>query len=176
MSVVFEGLGIGMFLPILQYIEAGGDIDGLKASSRLWEELVPLAASIGLNISLITLLVASFAMFVARQIFMYFRLLITETIKHDLLKAVRQSTFRRFLAADMEFHDRLKPGIFINELTTELDAAAGSLIAYVTFAALLVMIAVFFGWMLIFSTEMTLAVLVIFGIMAGALWGLVQQS
>ena len=175
-SVVFEGLGIGMFLPILQYIEADGNVEQLTQNSQLWSTFVPYVQDLGISVNLAVLLAASFFMFLSRQVFLFFKLLIVEKTKYDLVRGVRQSVFRLFLTADMASHDRIRPGEFFNELTVELDNAAVALISYVNFLALLVMIFVFFGWMMIFSSEMTLAVVVIFGVTAVALWRLVTRS
>ncbi len=38
-SILFEGIGIGMFLPVLEYMNSDGDVAKLTAESRLWQGL-----------------------------------------------------------------------------------------------------------------------------------------
>ncbi|MEM6499139.1 MAG: ABC transporter transmembrane domain-containing protein, partial [Pseudomonadota bacterium] len=176
LAVFFEGIGIGMFLPILQFIEREGDIASLTAESGLWRELVEFFASVGLEVSLPLLLGVAFGLFVIRQIFMFARLIITNNVRIGLIRQYRQSVFRLLLRANLDLHDQMKPGDFVNEVTLELTQAVGSLMSFISLVGLLIMVAVYVGWMSFLSLPMTIAAVGIFGLTALALAGLVKRS
>jgi hypothetical protein len=73
MAVVFEGIGIGIALPILQYMNSGGDTAKLATGSRLWEWMLAVTRALGLPLNLLTLLVVAFLVICLRQVFMYAR-------------------------------------------------------------------------------------------------------
>ena len=75
MSTITEIFGVSIFLPIFQYINADGDINLLISESQLWEKLVYFYNYMGLEVSLIILLMTTFTLFILRQIFTYIRLI-----------------------------------------------------------------------------------------------------
>ena len=55
-AAFFEGFGMAMFLPMLEYIEKGQDISVLTAGSDLWKKLANSFDYIGLEVTLMALL------------------------------------------------------------------------------------------------------------------------
>ena len=72
-ATVSEALGLGLFYPIFQYINADGDISVLLEQSSIWKYIVLFVSMIGMDISLGILLVFSFIAFFGRQFFMYIK-------------------------------------------------------------------------------------------------------
>lgn len=175
-SVLFEGIGIGMFLPILELITSGREPADLAADSALWRVLVDAFQVIGLEPTLGPLLGAAFLAFLLRQAFMAAKLLSLNTVKFTFMRDVRRQAFGKFLAADLAFHDRVSPGEFTNELTTELTNATGALIAYVNYVGQLTVCAVYGVGLFILAPTMTLATFAIFGVTALLLSGLIRKS
>ena len=175
-SVLFEGIGLGMFLPILQYIRADGDMAALTADSDLWEALVTAFERVGLPVNLATLLTVSFLMFGFRQLFQYLRLLFTNKVKFGMVRKIRCETFDMFVRADISLHDNLKSGNFVNEMTIEVTNATGCLIAYINFVGLLIMGVVYAGWLILLSPMMTISAIAIFAMTALALTGLMSKG
>ena len=97
-----------------------------------------------------TLLLGAFIAIVLRQIFLYSRDIFTAGVQFELLRRVRNLGFDRYIHANLGYHDRVRAGDFVNELTTELHyAAASSLTAAANF----------FGYVLLAVVYLTLAAL-----------------
>ena len=175
-SILFEGIGIGMFLPILELITSNKDVPTLAAESALWRHLTDAFHLVGLEPTLGPLLAAAFVAFLLRQGFMAAKLLVLNAVKFIFMRDVRCQAFRKFLAADLSFHDRVSAGEFANELTTELNAATGALIAYVNYVGQLAVCAVYGAGLLFLAPGMTVATFAIFGATAILLSGLMRRS
>ena len=59
-AVIFEGIGIGSVLPILEFMNSGGDIAGLQAETKLWSVIVDITQFLGIRLGFGTLLAAAF--------------------------------------------------------------------------------------------------------------------
>jgi ATP-binding cassette, subfamily B, bacterial MsbA len=149
MAVIFEGIGVGIALPILQYLSSGGDTAKLAASSHLWRLLLGGANVIGIPVNLLSLLSSAFIAIVLRQIFLYARDIFTTGVQFELQRRVRNLGFDRFVHATLGYHDRVRAGDFVNELTTELQLATVSMTAAANF----------FGYVLLSAAYLTLAAL-----------------
>ena len=55
---------------------------------------------------------------------MYARDVFTTGVQFELQRRVRNLGFDRFIHANLGYHDRVRAGDFVNELTTELQMAA----------------------------------------------------
>ena len=40
LAAAFEGIGVGLFLPVLEFINAGGDLSVLTGGSEVWRRAV----------------------------------------------------------------------------------------------------------------------------------------
>jgi ATP-binding cassette, subfamily B, bacterial MsbA len=127
LAVVFEGIGVGIVLPILQFLNSGGNTAKLAANSRLWGWMLDAATAAGVRLNLLTLLIVAFFAIVLRQIFLYARDIVTSGVQFELQRRVRNLGFDRFIHANLGYNDRVRAGDFVNELTTELALAASSM-------------------------------------------------
>ena len=59
-STLSEAFGIGMFLPIFQYMRFDGDLNALIQDSNIWEYVVELFVRAGIDMSLQALLAVAF--------------------------------------------------------------------------------------------------------------------
>lgn len=132
-AVLFEGIGIGIVLPILQYVNSAGDTAQLAAGSRLWRWMLDGAEATGIPLNLVTLLSGAFVAILLRQLFMYVRDVFIAAVQYELQRRVRNLGFDRFVHASLGYHDRVRAGDFVNEMTTELQMAATSMTAAANF-------------------------------------------
>ena len=65
MSTITEVFGIGIFLPIFQFIRLGGDMEALAADSNIWQYIINTFAYFSIKPSLLLLLIISFLFFIA---------------------------------------------------------------------------------------------------------------
>ena len=109
-SIVFEGLGVGMLVPVFQYMQSNGDIAQLQASGRHWHILTEGFSFVGLVPSLGILLMVSFAAISARQTFIYLRQSYKARAHLNAAHSMRSVVFRRLLAAKTAYHDEAAAG------------------------------------------------------------------
>ena len=124
-AAVLEGFGMAMFLPVLNYIERGGDVGGLAATSTLWARLIEIFGLLGVHISLFSLLfVAVSIMFCVyiRQIYTFW---LTQEIRH----VSRTNLFENYLEMNYGAFKQIGSGGQINLLTIEVQRASGGLTA-----------------------------------------------
>jgi ABC-type multidrug transport system fused ATPase/permease subunit len=162
-AVLFEGISVGIGLPILQFINSGNDVEKLASGSRLWRWMLDGAIALGVPLNLPTLLIGALACVVLRQVFFYLRDLSIYSAQFELQRRVRDKGFDLYIHASLDYHDRVRAGDFVNELTTELQNASACLTAATTFIgyALLSLVyvalaAVIFGRLTIIATAVLL--------------------
>lgn len=140
-AVVFEGIGIGMLLPILEYLSNASGDGAAAPSGRIWDILDEVLSIAGLKPTLVPLLSLCFTAILIRQAFFFAREMFVGYVAFELARRIRDRAFELFIRANLAYHDRLKGGDFVNELTLELEGtlnAVRSAINFVSFCILLV--------------------------------------
>ena len=123
-AIVFEGIGIGIFLPILEFMNNSGDVAALSQDSRMWATIVDVTERLSFPLTLGSLLAIAFCCLLIRQAFTYCRLIYLARIQSYFLWVCRNQAFRRFMGATLLYHDTVRTGDFVNEVNTELNRAA----------------------------------------------------
>ena len=157
LSTVTEVFGVGIFLPIFQFISADGDVGVLVSDSQLWEHIVKFYRYIGLDVSLIVLLVTTLTLFIMRQIFTYVRLIYLSIIRQDLQVTASIKLLSNYLSASSCYHDKVTSGDLLNAIIKELYTAINAVIVPFELLVLLVTIIGYFIVLTVISVEMTLA-------------------
>jgi ABC-type multidrug transport system fused ATPase/permease subunit len=160
-TTITEMFGVGIFLPIFQFIRLQGDVNALVADSAVWPYIIDGLAWVGVEVSLVVLLTLSFVFFLGRQVFTYFRLIYHTAINQRLVRLLRIRMFNHYLDASTSFHDRLPVGNLVNAMTTEVNQAVVGVMAPLELAVYLIMAT---GYLLILSAlswEMTLVSVIV---------------
>ena len=123
------------------------DATKLAANSKLWAWMIDATKLVGLPLNLPILLAAALLAVVLRQIFLYYRDIFTTGVQFELQRRIRNLGFRRFIYANLGYHDRVRAGDFVNELTTELQTATAAMTSAANF----------FGYLLLALAYLTLA-------------------
>jgi len=131
LAAAFEGIGVGLFLPVLEFINAGGDLGALTGGSEVWRRAVAAMGAIGLPVNLPVLLAAVFVMVLCRQFAQYTNTLTRNRFGQLFVRTARQRIFAGFLRARLDCHDRLSGGEVVNEMLTELNRALSLFMAVV---------------------------------------------
>jgi ABC-type multidrug transport system fused ATPase/permease subunit len=160
-STLTEIFGIGIFLPVFQYIRENGNVNALAQDSVLWEYLIRFFDFIRLDVSLLYLLIAAFLFFGVKQIFLFIRMVYLGALTHRVTKAQRDKMFNRYLDADTTYHDKMPVGNLVNAMTTELNSAMAGILAPLDLIVGLIMMISYMVFLSFLSWEMTLASLVI---------------
>ena len=163
LGTVIELAGIFTLLPVFQFIQGDGDLAALVAEHEEWRTLIEAYAQVGLPVTLATLLATSFILLLMRQAVVYVRSIYRAQVREGTVAVVRALAFERFLHVSLAYQDRDATGGFVNDLTTELKRSADYLFGRLYFAGLVVVAAVYGISMLLISTGMTAAAIVLFG-------------
>ncbi len=163
-STLTEALGVGLFLPIFQFIRAGQDISRLTGESRLWELLVQVFDLLHLRVSLPSLLAAAFLCFLLRQAFVYARLVCQTRTQQFLIRRLINRLFGTYLAADAAYHDRVPMGDIVNQVTVETNRAIVGLLAPVIWTTQALVAVTYLGALTAMSPSMTVAAIMVFGL------------
>ena len=175
-ATLAETVGIGIFLPIFQYIRRSGDLEVLAADSRLWEFLIGFYAFFGIEVGLAVLLASAFAFFLARQGFTFARLLYEVWLQERMLRHVRREGFARYLAADSAYHDAMPVGDLVNAMTTEARSAVLAVKMPLTLISYIFIALCYLALLVALSPVMTAASVVVLALSAWFVRGWMRKS
>jgi subfamily B ATP-binding cassette protein MsbA len=125
-AAIFEGFGMAMFLPVLEYVEKGQDASRLAATSDMWRNFLHLFVLSGIEVSLFTLLAAGVCAMLVRVAVIYARQVYSAWLGQEVQHTARTNLFDAYMGMDYGAFTRLSSGGLINTLTTEAQRAAGS--------------------------------------------------
>lgn len=175
-SVIFEGIGIGMILPVLDYLESSGDTSALAAQSTLWVWLIKVFGWLGIEISLPSLLLASLLFLAAGICFVYFRSIYAGAARFGVIRQVREKAFRCYLDTRISYSEEDELGQAVNDFTTEADRASSCVFQVLTLVGGIILILAYFGLVLAVSAPMALAVIPIVALAVLGVRGMIRKS
>lgn len=133
LTLVFEGLGVSILVPLLSFIQADGDIEKFKNSSLLSTYLYNILIFLGLKINMLLLsLIAIFLIFL-RQVLNYFNVIVIQKISSSVHKKVNLEMFANLMNSSQKFIKDLNSGKFINATDIEPANIAMAIKSYFTF-------------------------------------------
>ncbi|MGD8386349.1 MAG: ABC transporter ATP-binding protein [Desulfobacteraceae bacterium] len=154
---------MAMFLPLLEYVEIGGDIAALTEQSRLWQTLVTVFDIFELQVTLIGLILVLLFMIMSRVVVVYLRQSYTAWLSQEVVHHIRTNLFKRCMSAAYSALDTFKSGYLVNLVTIEGQRAAGNL---QSLFALIANAVVVFGYLIVLmwiSIPMTILAVFILG-------------
>ena len=155
-ATVSEIFGIGIFLPIFQFIRLEGDISALVADSSIWQYVVDAFSFLNIEPSLASLLLLAFTLFIGRQILNYLRLTYTGVVTQYLIQIQRNRLFDRYIEADTSYHDRTPVGNLSNIVVQEVNGAVSGIMGPLELITYIIMLVGYLIVLSILSWEMTL--------------------
>jgi len=125
-AAVFEGFGMAMFLPVLEFVEKGQDVRQLAAVSDSWRQLIRIYSAIGIEVNLFTLLTVAIGTMLIRVVVIYARQVYSTWLSQEIQHTTRSNLFDAYVGMTYAAFGRQSSGGMINVLTTESQRAAGS--------------------------------------------------
>jgi ABC-type multidrug transport system fused ATPase/permease subunit len=156
LATATEIIGIGIFLPIFQFIRLDGDIDALILSSNFWEYAISALNYLGLELSLAPILFTAFFIFIIRQIIIYIRVIYTMAIKQRIIQNHRKLVFESYLDSSSSYQDKNPVGSLLNVVLNEVDRAVAGIMTPLEFIVYLVMLSGYLILLSFLSWQMTL--------------------
>lgn len=148
LTTATEVIGVGIFLPIFQFIRLNGNIDALVEDTPVWQYIVDIYLYFGATPSLLSLLFLSFSLFFLRQIFLFFRLLYVATVTQRLVQTQRNYLFDKYMDADTSYHDKTPLGSLVNVIIAEVQNAVSGIMMPL---GLVVDVVMLFGYLIMLS-------------------------
>ncbi len=118
-TAFFEGFGIAMLLPVLEFIEKGMDINVLIEKSKRWAYMSEIFGYFNLPITLGTLLTVVMVLMLSRVLFMFFRQLYQAWLTQHIMHITRSKLTKSFLSMTYGAYDDQSSGKLVNLLTLE---------------------------------------------------------
>jgi len=150
-----EIFGLGIFLPIFQFMKTDGDLEILVSESEVWGYIINIFEFSGINISLFSLLLISFFFFISRQVFTYMRVVFKSAVTYRLVKRLRDKLFNKYLNADTSFYDSNSIGNISNVIVVESSGAIQTLMQPLELITYLIMALGYLSILFILSWQMT---------------------
>ena len=164
---VFEGIGISLLLPILQYAESGG-ADAFAGSGFIWEGLERFMAALNLPVTLPVLLGLAFVPILLRQVVFYFKTWYSAVVSSRIALRMRMQTLDTVLDADPEFFGRHAVGRLVNVLIAQTGAAGAAVLSVIRLLSIGLLMALYVAILLAISVPLTLVTMA-FALLVSAL-------
>lgn len=152
---IFEGMGIGVLLPILSYAEKNGTID----NSALWKIVTSLLHYLGLwghRYEFIILIVLAFSCLFIRSFFNYVRDISAAKLKLKMAGNVRKMAVDAIAHGDLHFYDSHDKGELLSVLTLEADRTSDAMAARIGFITGLALLLIYVCLLFLLSPALTL--------------------
>lgn len=155
---IFEGIGISLLLPILQYAESGG-ASAFEGSGFIWQALDKFMEVLHLPVTLPVLLALAFAPILMRQVVFYFNTWYSAVVSSRIAIRMRMQTLDTVLDADPEFFGRHAVGKLVNVLISQTSAAGNAILAVIRQLSITLLMALYVAILLAISVPLTLVTL-----------------
>jgi subfamily B ATP-binding cassette protein MsbA len=163
---VFEGVGISLLLPILQYAE-GGQTAIIESSGFIWVLLARFMEALRLPVTLPVLLGMAFVPILLRQVVFYFNTWYSAVVSTRIGLRMRMQTLDAVLVADPEFFTRQSVGQLVGVVMTQSGAAGTAVLSVIRQLSIGLLMLLYVAIMLAISVPLTLVTLV-FAILVSA--------
>jgi len=160
-ATVSEILGLGIFYPIVEFIQEGEDISTLTQQSDLWVAIINMYALIGLKISLKVLLISAFLLFISRQIFLYIKATYRAKLRFSLNKRLKNTLFSKYLYSNSSYQESLSSGDISEVIVRESSAAVAGVLNPVELISYAIMLIIFLSTLIVISWEMTISAIIV---------------
>lgn len=164
LGTLFEGFGIAMFFPILEFVEKQGQVAVLERTSSYWKYISGLMNFLSIPVSLITLIALNFSLLALRQVFTYGRIIWTQRLSEEMLFNLRSRGFQWILAADSSFHFKHGVAKAASTLTVNGQRASDAVNSFFKLSAASLIFLFYLVFLAVLSVQMTLIVVAVMGL------------
>lgn len=152
---VFEGVGLSLLLPILQYAE-GGEAAVIGSSGPIWSAIESFMNYYGLPMTLPVLLSLAFVPILLRQVVFYFNAWYSAVVAANIGVRMRMYAVRRILKADPIYFARHPLGELSGIIITQTVAAGLAVIAVMKQLTIALLIVLYIAILFAISAPLTM--------------------
>ena len=175
-AALFEGFGVAMLFPVMDFIEKGKDFSVLANSSKMWLYITKIFDFFSIPKSLLSLMGIVFCLLILRQVFNYIRAVYGNWITESFFSSIRSAGFRWLARADMAFYDTHGVGQLINVLTVDGIRAGSGIFSFFNLLAAATIFSIYFVFLFVLTPRMTLFAIAIMGCVGLILRSRVRKS
>ena len=165
-TAFFEGFGMTMLLPVLEFIEKGRNVSLLGQAGGMWSKIISGFNFVNIEVTLMALLTVAMTAMLMRVAAMYARQIYNAWLSQEILHTIRTKLYETYMDMNYGAYTSLSSGGIINVLTTETGRAVGSFSALFAMVSNLAVLVGFSVVMLWISVPLTLFSFFFFGIAA----------
>lgn len=151
-----EAFGFSMLLPILTYVEEGKDGFDPEQFPMFLRGILSIAATLGIPITLLGLLLMAFIPMLMRQGLNFVRVFYGARVVERVTAHLRDEGFKTFIMADLAFHSDERQGTLLAALTLEAHRAGSLASGIMNVVATLFTVGIFTALLMAISPLMTL--------------------
>ena len=118
-----EIIGIGMFLPIFEFINSQAEPGGTIDPNGVLNYINTFIIQFGVEPSFVILLLITFTMFVVSKVILYVVSYIKAYYLGKITRDMRDKLLKKYLSASSKYYDRVDIGHFVNSNISELGPA-----------------------------------------------------
>jgi len=156
---VFEGVGLSMLLPVLQFAE-GGQSAVVEGAGGLWLVIARVMDALSLPVTLPVLLSLAFVPILMRQVIFYINTWYSAIVSSRIAHRLRSETLDAFLGADPEFFTRYQVGTLVGVLVTQTNNAGLAILAVIRQLSTTILMVLYVAILMAISVPLTLIALV----------------
>lgn len=175
-ATLFEGFGVAMLFPVMDFIEKGKDFGALSASSRMWSAINGVFDFLRIPKTLISLMGIVFALLMVRQVLIYWRTIYSTWITESIFSDIRSAGFKWFVKTEIPFHDAHHVGQLINALTLDGVRAGSGIFTFFGLVSAMMIFFIYFILMLVLSPWMTLFSILMMGLLGFTFRSLITRT
>lgn len=168
-----EGFGIGLLLPVLQYLESGGET---IPTGSVWPYLTKISETLGIPINLGTLLALAFTPILFRQGVYYLNTWYNAVIQNRATERLMVRGFSAVAHAELGFIDSQDQGKLIGFVTGQIGRCGAALIIYIKLLSAIAIIGVYSVLLALLSWQLALIAIVAMAGVSGAVRRILVSS
>ena len=161
---LFEALSVATFIPLLEVLQNGGDIN-LNKDPSIWQQYFNIFyKSLGLELNILTLCISIIILVFLRQLFNFFNIVNLLTLKHRVGRDISVSCLSGILKSNSTYIQTFKTGSFINTIDDQSQRASSMLRAFATLFGIMITLLAYLLVMFITSPVASLTAIAVMGL------------
>tara|TARA_B110000238_G_scaffold200461_1_gene250678 strand:+ start:44 stop:1864 length:1821 start_codon:yes stop_codon:yes gene_type:complete len=161
---LFEALSVATFIPLLEVLQNGGEIN-LNKDPSIWQQYFNIFyKSLGLELNILTLCISIIILVFLRQLFNFFNIVNLLTLKHRVGRDISVSCLSGILKSNSTYIQTFKTGSFINTIDDQSQRASSMLRAFATLFGIMITLLAYLLVMFITSPIASLTAIAVMGL------------
>ena len=155
---VFEGVGLALLLPILQYAD-GGQTAIVESSGIVWRVIADFMSFFHLPITLPVLLLLAFIPILLRQGVFYCNVWYSAVVSTRIGMRMKMQTLDTILGADSEFFSRHSVGRLAGVVINQTSVGGSAILSVIRQLSIVLLMVVYVAILLVLSVPLTFSIL-----------------